>query len=118
MMDKNNDVEITDESYNDSEILYTERKSRSRERGPDKKPRTYWTNSMNNLTQFKERPEVFAKYLKEVKGVDVTGNSGIVKSILILSGLMFAIFGWLWLYNHYKKEKDIVDNENGFGLTV
>jgi len=61
---------------------------------------------MNNFVQFRERSEVFTKYLKDVKGVNITGNSGIVKSILILSGLMFAIFGDWWLYNHYKNEKD------------
>lgn len=113
MNEKNNsvDVEITAESYNDSETISTERKPRSRERGPDKKPRTYRANSMKNFVQFNERPEEFAKYLKEVKGVDVTGNSGIVKAILIFSGLMFAIFGCWWLYNHYKNEKDNVDNQ-------
>ena len=120
MSEENNsvDVEVATESYGGSEIDYPERKPCSRERGPDKNPRTYRANSMKNFVQFKERPDEFAQYLKDVKGVDITGNSSIVKSILILSGLMFAIFGWLWLYNHYKKEKDIVDNENGFGLTV
>ena len=105
--ENSNDVaEIATENHDDTEILYTERKPRSRERGSDKKPRTYRANSMNNFVQFKERPEKFTKYLKEVKGVDITGNSGIVKSILIFSGLMFAIFGGWWLYNHYKNEKD------------
>jgi len=113
MSEENNnvDVETATENYEDSEILYTERKPRSRERGPDKKSRTYWTNSMSNLNQFNQRPEEFTKYLKEVKGVDVTGNSSIVKAILIFSGLMFAIFGGWWLYNHYKNEKDNVDNQ-------
>lgn len=102
----NDIVEIITESYKDTETISTERKPRSRERGPDKKPRTYRANSMNNFVQFRGRPEEFAKYLKDVKGVDVTGNSGIVKSILILSGLMFTLFGGLWLYNHYKNGKD------------
>ena len=106
MMEENKVVETASESCDDSEIDHTERKSRSKERGPDKKPRTYKANSMSNLTQFNQRPEEFAKYLKDEKGVDITGNSSTVKSILILSGLMFAIFGGWWLYNHYKNGKD------------
>ena len=61
---------------------------------------------MKNFVQFKERPEEFAKYLKEEKGVDITGNSGIVKAFLIFGGVMIAIFGGLWLYNHYKNGND------------
>ena len=92
--ENSNDVaEIATENHDDTEILYTERKPRSRERGPDKKPRTYRANSMNNFVQFKDRPEVFAKYLKDEKGVDITGNSGIVKTFLIFGGAMIAIFG-------------------------
>jgi hypothetical protein len=108
MNEENNkvDFKIATENYDDSGTMSTKRKSRSRERGPDKKPRTYRANSMNNFVQFKERPEKFAKYLKDVKGVGTTGNSGTVKVILILSGLMFAIFGGLWLYDHYKNGKD------------
>jgi len=41
--------------------------------------------------QFKDRPEEFAKYLKDVKGVDITGNSGIVKTFWIFGGAMIAI---------------------------
>ena len=111
MGEENNGVEISSESYDDSETLVTERKSRSRERGPDKKPRTYRANSMNNFVQFRERPEEFAKYLKDVKGVDINGNSGIVKAFLIFCVIMIAIFGGLWSYNHYKNErKDNVEN--------
>ena len=57
---------------------------------------------MRNFVQFKERPEEFAKYLKEEKGVDIAGNSRIVKAFLIFCVAMIAIFGRLWLYNHYK----------------
>ena len=110
MGEENNVVEISSESHDDSETLVTERKSRSRERGPDKKPRTYRANSMNNFVQFRERPEEFAKYLKDVKGVDITGNSGIVKAFLIFGVAIIAIFGGLWLYNHYKKD----NIKNGF----
>ena len=79
--------------------------------GPDKKPRTYKANSMSNLTQFNQRPEEFAKYLKEEKGVDIAGNSGMVKAFLIFGGVTITIFGGLWLYNHYKNErKDNVEN--------
>jgi len=63
---------------------------------------------MNNFVHFKYRPEEFVKYLKDVKGVDLTGNSGIVKAFLIFGGAMIIIFGGLWLYNHYKKR----ENEN------
>ena len=101
--ENNNDViEITTESYKDTETISTERKPRSRERGPDRKPRTYHANSMNNFVQFRVRPEEFAKYLKDVKGVDITGNSNIVKILLILGGLGFAGLGGWWLYNRYK----------------
>ena len=112
MIEENNtDVEITSESYSDSETDYTERKKRSRERGPDKKPRTYRASSMNNLTQFSQRPEEFTRYLKEEKGVHVAGNSGMVKAFLIFGGVMIAIFGGLWLYNRYKNEEnDDIEN--------
>jgi len=101
MMDENKIIENISESYDNCENI-SGKKPRSRERGPDKKPRTYRANSMKNFVQFKERPEEFRKYLKDVKGVDITGNSGIVKAFLIFGGVMIAIFGGLWLYNHYK----------------
>jgi len=66
---------------------------------------------MNNLVQFSQRPEEFTRYLKEEKGVDVTGNSGMVKAFLIFCVAMIAIFGGLWLYNHYKNEEnDDIEN--------
>lgn len=102
MMDEDKIVESVSESYDDSENILAVKKPRSRERGPDKKPRTYRANSMKNFVQFKERPEEFAKYLKDVKGVDIAGNSGIVNVFLIFCVVMIAIFGGLWLYNHYK----------------
>jgi len=61
---------------------------------------------MKNFVQFRERPEEFAKYLEEEKGVDITGNSGIVKAFLIFCVVMIAIFGGLWLYYHYKNGND------------
>ena len=106
MMDENKVVESVSESYDDSENILAGKKPRSRERGPDKKPRTYRANSMRNFVQFKERPEEFAKYLEEEKGVDITGNSGIVKAFLIFCVVMIAIFGGCWLYNHYKNGND------------
>ena len=110
MMEEDKVVETADESH-ESEIDYVERKPRSRERGPDNKPRTYKANSMNNFVQFKDRPEEFAKYLKDEKGVDITENSGTVKAFLIFGGVMIAIFGDLWLYNRYKTErKDNIEN--------
>ena len=105
MMEEDKVVESISESY-ESEMDSTERKPRSRERGPDKKPRTYRANSMNNFVQFQDRPEEFAKYLKDVKGVDITRNSGIVKAFLIFGGVMIAVFGGLWLYNHYKNRNN------------
>jgi len=106
MMDENKVVESVSESYDDSENILAGKKPRSRERGPDKKPRTYRANSMRNFVQFKERPEEFAKYLEEEKGVDITGNSGIVKVFLIFCVAMIAVFGGLWLYNRYKNGND------------
>ena len=60
---------------------------------------------MSNWVQFNQRPDEFVQYLKEVKGVDITGNSGIVRVFLIFGGVMSAFFGGLWLYNHYKNGK-------------
>jgi len=113
MMEENKVVETAAESFDDSELDHTERKPRSRERGPDKKPRTYRANSMNNFVQFKDRPEEFATYLKDVKGVDVTGNSGIIRMLLILGGIGLAGLGSWWLYNHYKDWKnDNIENKH------
>ena len=106
MIDENKVVENVSESYDGSENLLAVKKPRSRERGPDKKPRTYRANSMNNFVQFKDRPEEFKKYLKDVKGVNIAGNSGIVKAVLIFCVVMIAIFGGLWLYSHYKNGND------------
>ena len=109
--ENNNDVEITSTSYSDSETEYTEKKKRSRERGPDKKPRIYRVNSMNNLTQFNQRPKEFVKYLNDEKGIDITGNPNIVKIFLVFGGVVTAIFGGLWLYNQYKNKKnDDIEN--------
>lgn len=106
MIDENsNNGKVAAESYEDTETLYPERKPRSRERGPDKKPRTYHANSMSNLTQFRQRPEEFTQYLKDEKGVDVIGNSGIAKTILVLVGLMIAVFGGWLLYDWYKNQQ-------------
>ena len=106
MMEEDKVVEIISESSDDSVIEVTAKKPRSRERGPDKKPRTYRANSMRNFVQFKEKPEKFAKYLNEEKGVNIVGNSGIVKAFLIFCVAMITIFGGLWLYNHYKNGND------------
>ena len=102
----NNDAETASSDYSESETDYIERKPRSRERGPDKKPRTYRANSMGNIVQFKKRPEEFVQYLKDEKGVDVTGNSSILKTFLIFGGTIVAIFGGFLLYNHYKNRKN------------
>jgi len=59
---------------------------------------------MSNLSQFNQRPEEFTKYLKDEKGIDITGDSGIVKAFLIFGGVIIAGFGGLWLYNHYKND--------------
>ena len=108
--EENKSDETAVESY-ESEIDSSERKPRSRERGPDKKPRTYRANSMKNFVQFREKPEEFAKYLNDEKGVDIAGNSGIAKAFLIFGGVMIAVLGGFWLYNHYKNErKDGIEN--------
>jgi len=108
----NHDVGTASESYKDSETYYTERKSRSRERGPDKKPRTYRANSMRNLDQWSQRPEKFAQYLKDEKGVDVTGNSGMWKIFLVIGASIIAVLGGICLYNRYKNGTDnILENK-------
>ena len=67
---------------------------------------------MNNFVHFKYRPEEFVKYLKDVKGVDITGNSGIVKAILIFCAAVITVFGGLWLYNRYKDGRnDGIENK-------
>jgi len=106
MMDEDKIIESVSESYDDSENILAGKKPRSRERGPDKKPRTYRANSMKNFVQFKERPEEFARYLNKEKGVNIAGNSGIVKTFLIFCVAMIAIFGGCWLYNHYKNKNN------------
>ena len=66
---------------------------------------------MNNFVQFNDISEVFAKYLKDEKGVDVTVNFGILKDFLIFDGAMITIFGELWLYDYYKnKRNDNIEN--------
>jgi len=50
---------------------------------------------MKNFVQFKEKPEAFAKYLEDEKGVSITGNSGIAKAFLIFGEVMIAVFGGL-----------------------
>ena len=114
MMDESKVVETVSEGYDDSKTDPIERKPRSKERGPDKKPRTYKANSMSNRTQFNQRPEEFAKYLKEEKGVDIAGNSGRVKAFLIFCVAMIAIFGGLWLYNRYKNEENDNSTESRY----
>lgn len=104
---ENAEIESTTE---ESETTYPERKPRSRERGPDKKPRTYKAASMSNLTQFSQRPEEFTRYLKEEKGIDITGNSGFGKALLILGIVLSAIFGVAWLYKHYKNKEYTVES--------
>ena len=91
---------------NDTKYTTNGRRKRSRERGKDNKPRNFPLHTMKNFVQFKERPEEFAKYLNEKKGVNITGNSGIVKAFLIFCVAMIAIFGGCWLYNHYKNGND------------
>ena len=39
---------------------------------------------MSNFVQFKDRPEEFTKYLKDVKGVNIDGNSNLAKILLVL----------------------------------
>jgi len=98
-------VETAAESY-ESEIDFAERKPRSRERGPDKKPRTYKANSMRNFVQFKERPEEFAKYLKDEKGIDISGKTSTAKIALIIVGVMLAGLGILYFYDRHKNRQD------------
>ncbi len=61
---------------------------------------------MSNLAQFKERLEAFVQDLKDVKGVDIAGRSGIGKALLILGIVLGVVFGGVLLYNHYKNGKD------------
>jgi len=103
------DVEIVSESYDDSRIDYTERKKRSKERGPDKKPRTYRANSMSNLAQFNQRPEEFVQYLKDEKGVNIGGNVNAVHVAVLLILALVAITSPLWiekLVDWYEKRKE------------
>jgi len=72
---------------------------------------------MSNLAQFNQRPEEFVQYLKDEKGVNIGGDSDIVKILLVLCGLMFAGFGGWWLYDHYKNEKDSVEDKTFFQNT-
>jgi hypothetical protein len=67
---------------------------------------------MNNWVQFNQRPDEFAQYLKEAKGVDITGNSGIVKVFLIFDGVMIAVFGGCCCTAITKMEKETISKTN------
>jgi len=111
MMDENKVVESVSESYDDSENILAGKKPRSRERGPDKKPRTYRANSMSNLTQFNQRPEEFAKYLKDEKGVDIGSDFNWNNTIVwILIGLVVVVGGIgivKWWQQRQMKKQDV-----------
>lgn len=83
----------------------TERRPRSRERGPDKKPRTYRIGSMRNLNQFSDRPQEFETYLKGEKGIDITGKPSTAKIVLIIVGVVLTGLGLLYLYDRYRNRQ-------------
>jgi len=67
----------------------------------------YRASSMRNLSQFNARPEEFTKYLKDEKGLDLTGNFNIVKLMAVFTGLVFAGLGGWWLHNYFKIKKSV-----------
>ena len=105
MVEEDNAGEI-DVTVEDSQTFHRERKPRSRERGPDKKPRTYHVNSMKNLGQFSDRPQEFETYLKKEKGIDISGKTNTAKIALIIFGVMLAGLGMLYLYDRHKNRQD------------
>ncbi|MDH3204923.1 MAG: hypothetical protein OEL81_09645 [Nitrosopumilus sp.] len=105
MVEKDNVGEIED-TIEDAQTFHRERKPRSRERGPDKKPRTYHVNSMKNLGQFSDRPQEFETYLKDEKGIDISGKTSTAKIALIIVGVMLAGLGILYLYDRYRNRQD------------
>ena len=105
--DEENMGEIeTLENNDDIEDSYKERKPRRRERGPDKKPRMYKVNSMRNLNQFNNKPQEFETYLKDEKGVDITGKPSTAKIILIVVGIILTGLGLLYLYDRCRNRQD------------
>ena len=94
----------------DLETSYKERKPRSRERGPDKKPRTYRANSMRNLEQFSERPQEFETYLKDEKGIDISGKTSTAKIVLIVIGIVLAGLCVLYFYDKHRNRQDTGEN--------
>jgi len=91
-------------------LEYSERKPSSRERGPDKKPRTYQVNNMRNLNQFSDMPQGFEKYLKDEKGVDIIGKTSTAKIVLVVIGIMLAGLGILYFYDKHKNKQDTEKN--------
>ena len=94
------------ESSEDTETSFKERKPRSKERGPDRKPRTYQVNSMRNLSQFNNKPQEFETYLKDEKGIDITGKTSTAKIVFVVVGVMLAGLGLLYLYDRYRNRQD------------
>ena len=109
MMENGDAIEKIEVSENNEgiETSQKERKPRSRERGQDRKPRTIRANSMRNLNQFSDKPEEFSTYLKDEKGIDITGNTNATtKIVLIVIGIMLAGLGVLYFYDRYKNKHD------------
>ena len=51
---------------------------------------------MKNLEQFSNRPQEFETYLKDEKGIDISGKTSTAKIVLIIVGIMFAGLGLLY----------------------
>ena len=105
--DNKEETETLEEDTENYKTSHNERRPRSKERGPDKKPRTYRASSMRNLNQFSKRPVEFETYLKDQKGVCLSEKKyNITKLIPIIVGIGLIIFGMLYFYDRKNRQND------------
>ena len=96
---------------NDStEYTANGRRKRSRERGPDLKPRDFPLHTLKNLPQFRDKShEEVRQYILEKKGVDIGSNVNAIHIAIIVIVALVAITSPLWiekLANWYNKRKE------------
>jgi len=86
------------------------RRSRSKERGKDSKPRNFPLHTMKNLPQFRNKShEEFRQHILETKGVDIGGNINFGKMALwVLIGLVIVAGGiGIWeIYQQYQNRQE------------
>ncbi|MDH3341466.1 MAG: hypothetical protein OEL84_09335 [Nitrosopumilus sp.] len=64
------------------------------------------TENNMNQEQFSDRSQEFETYLKDEKGIDISGKTSTAKIALIIFGVMLAGLGMLYLYDRHKNRQD------------